>query len=121
MPELIKGTCVHCDGHIEFSPEQVEEIAACPHCEKETVLRKTVEYRVDVEKSRAFWRKLVTAALTLAAIVAVFAGLTILAHGLASTAGGVGNLIGGAMGAVLGCIAIFLVALWVVFPFVVYR
>jgi hypothetical protein len=40
-PEVsLKTVCMHCGGHIAFSPENLGQKIPCPHCQKETMLRK---------------------------------------------------------------------------------
>jgi DNA-directed RNA polymerase subunit RPC12/RpoP len=36
----LKATCVHCGGHIAFSSDNLGQKIPCPHCSKETTLRK---------------------------------------------------------------------------------
>ncbi|HEY5298230.1 MAG TPA: hypothetical protein VIK59_09910 [Verrucomicrobiae bacterium] len=36
----LKTSCVSCGGHINFSTQNLGQKIACPHCQKETILRK---------------------------------------------------------------------------------
>lgn len=36
----LKGTCMHCGGHMAFSSRSLGQKILCPHCSKETTLRK---------------------------------------------------------------------------------
>ena len=47
----MKGSCVHCGGHIEFDDAQAGEVAECPHCGKSTVLRAMVAVNAPLEAS----------------------------------------------------------------------
>jgi DNA-directed RNA polymerase subunit RPC12/RpoP len=38
QPSLVKGTCQHCGGHLEFSSLNKGETIDCPHCRKQTRL-----------------------------------------------------------------------------------
>jgi DNA-directed RNA polymerase subunit RPC12/RpoP len=36
----LKAICIHCSGHIAFSAQNLGQRIPCPHCQKETILRK---------------------------------------------------------------------------------
>jgi DNA-directed RNA polymerase subunit RPC12/RpoP len=36
----LKAVCAHCGGHIAFAPKSLGQKIPCPHCQKETTLRK---------------------------------------------------------------------------------
>jgi len=36
----LKGACIHCGGHLAFSSSRLGQTVPCPHCSKETPLRK---------------------------------------------------------------------------------
>ena len=46
-PRFYKGHCNHCGEHIEFPPSAMEEVVACPHCHRPTVLRPFEDTRVE--------------------------------------------------------------------------
>ena len=37
----LKSVCVHCHGHFVFSPQNLGQNIACPHCQKKMTLRKS--------------------------------------------------------------------------------
>ena len=46
--KFYKAHCNYCDGHIEFPASATEEVIACPHCQRPTVLRPFQNTRVEV-------------------------------------------------------------------------
>ena len=43
-----KAHCNYCDGHIEFAASATDEVIACPHCHRPTVLRPFQDTPVEV-------------------------------------------------------------------------
>jgi len=43
-----KAHCNYCDGHIEFPSSAMDEVIACPHCHRPTVLRPFEKTRVEI-------------------------------------------------------------------------
>jgi hypothetical protein len=46
--KFYKAHCNNCDGHIEFPASAMDEVIACPHCRRPTVLRPFEETPVEV-------------------------------------------------------------------------
>ncbi|MEP6663716.1 MAG: hypothetical protein ABJC04_08635 [Verrucomicrobiota bacterium] len=46
--KFYKAHCNYCDGHIEFPASAMEQVIACPHCQRSTVLRPFEQTPVEV-------------------------------------------------------------------------
>jgi len=120
MPEMIKGSCVHCQGNIEFDSEHSDSVAECPHCGKDTVLRKAAEFRQDQKRNR---RLIVWSLITLLALCFVIPAIAF-RHEIVQAFQLLAGFLGSAMVAfgVVTVAVIFLIwcGLWLLFPVFVY-
>ena len=123
---LVKCICTNCAGHLEFEEENVGEKIECPHCGFETVL--TLPGMELLDGERVSWVnrwKLRERAIWIAGAVFVVAMIlfSLLHWGLPAVQGLLPDTVGtfGALFVLgLGCWLLLGVAIWVVFPVVMY-
>jgi hypothetical protein len=72
---FLKGSCVHCGGHIEFPGSAIDTVVPCPHCGNQTVLRfdQIEDHTEDADEGNA-QRMLIIALIILVVALGAIAG-----------------------------------------------